>query len=225
MAIRSALVLAISSALVVGAAVAEIERQHAPHVHGLTSGNLSMDNGDLRLELEIPGMNLIGFEHAPRNEEQQAALDAALAFLRAAEWVQTDPRGNCEVASINAHTHGFGADGHYHGDHDHGHQHDHHHHDEHSHSHDTDHAHAHDHADHHENAHEHSHDHHHHDHDHSEFHVVIGMECADPQRLAWVDLRLFADFPGNERMDIDVLTETVATQARLTPGNERIDLR
>ncbi|MGY6555129.1 MAG: ZrgA family zinc uptake protein [Wenzhouxiangella sp.] len=218
MANRSVLVLAIASALVAGMAFAEIERQHAPHVHGLTTGNLSMDNGDLRLELEIPGMNLIGFEHAPRNDEQQAALDGALDFLRAAEWLQPDPRGACEVSSINAHTHGFSAEGHHHG-HDH-HADDHHH--DHGHSHDHGHdRHAHD----HDHDHGHSHDHDHHHHDHSEFHVVIGLECAQPDRLAWLDLRLFGDFPGNERMDIDVLTAAVATQARLTPGNERINLR
>lgn len=221
MATRSVVVLAISSALVAGTALAEIERQHAPHVHGLTSGNLAMDNGDLRLELKIPGINLIGFEHAPRTHEQQAALDGALAFLRAAEWVQADPNGNCAVASINAHTHGFGAEGHYHGDEHHGH--DHHH--EHAHSHDQDHEHDHGHA--HDDHHGHSHhgQDHGHDHDHAEFHVVIGLECANPDRLAWLDLRLFADFPGNERMDIDVLTATVATQARLTPHNQRIALR
>ena len=220
---RSVLVLAMSSALMAGAASAEIERQHAPHVHGVATGTLSMDNGDLRLELEIPGMNLIGFEHAPRNDEQQAALDGILAFLRTAEWVQTDPRGACELASINAHTHGFGADGHYH-EHGHGDDHDHAHdrqHDHHGHEHGHDHAHDHEHR----HDHEHSHDHHHHDHDHSEFHIVIGLECERPERLGWVDLRLFDGYPGNERMDIDVLTETLATQARLTPGNERINLR
>lgn len=51
------------------------------------------------------------------------------------------------------------------------------------------------------------------------------MECENPGRLGWIDLRLFEDFSGNERMDIDVLTETLATQLRLTPGSERISLR
>lgn len=204
---RSLLVAAISSALLAGIAVAQVERQHAPHVHGVAAGNLSIDNGNVRLELEIPGVNLIGFEHAPRTDEQQAALDGTLAFLRVGEWVQTDPRGACELASINAHTHGFGSGGHYHGDDDHAHN---------GHSHDNNHEHGHN--------HDHSHDHDH-DHEHSEFHVIVGLECEHPERLGWVDLRLFDGYPGNERMDIDVLTETLATQARLTPGNERINLR
>jgi len=208
---RSLLVLAISSALLAAAAVAQVERQHAPHVHGVATGNLSMDDGKLRLELEIPGVNLVGFEHAPRNDDQQAALDGALAFLRTADdWLHTDPRGGCEVASINAHTHGFKDD------HDHSRDHDH--------THDHEHNHGHDHSHDHDHGHDHS-DGRYHDHDHSEFHVVIGLECQNPDRLGWVDLRLFEDFPGNERMDIDVLTETLATQARLSPGAERITLR
>ncbi len=195
---RHLLAAAVAAALASGWASAEVERQHAPHVHGVATGNLSLDGPDMRLELEIPGVNLIGFEHAPRNDEQQAALDGALEYLRTADWVQADGRGGCEVASINAHTHGFSDD------HDH----------DHSHDHDHDHGHDHD----HDNG-------HYHDHDHAEFHVIIGLECDSPNNLSWVDLRLFEDFPGNERMDIDVLTDRVATQVRLAPGNERISLR
>ena len=226
---RALLAVAVSTALLSTAALAQVERQYGAHVHGVASGNLAIDGADLRLELEIPGFNLVGFEHAPRSEEQQAALDNALAFLRAADWVQADPRGGCEVASINAHTHGF-SDAQSH-DHAHDHGHDHHH--DHAHGHgsehdDHDHAHAHDHDHGHGHAAEHGAGHDHHQeagHDHSEFHIVLTMECENPGRLGWIDLRLFEDFSGNERMDIDVLTETLATQLRLTPGSERISLR
>ena len=218
---RSVLFLALSSTLIAGSALAEIERQHAPHVHGVATGNLSIDNGDLRIELEIPGVNLIGFEHEPRTDEQQAALDGALGFLRVGEWVQADPRGGCELASVNAHTHGFGSNGDYDDhDHDNGHHHDHEH--EHDHEHDDAHHHGGGDHDHHDDGH--SHDHHH-DHEHSEFHVIVGMECSHPERLRWVDLGLFDGYPGNERMEIGVLTPTVTTQANLTPSNPRIDLR
>jgi hypothetical protein len=37
-------------------------------------------------------------------------------------------------------------------------------------------------------------------------------------------VRLFDDYPANEQIQIDVLTDSLATQARLTPGNERIEL-
>ena len=185
---------AVTQALLSTAAFGQLERQHDVHVHGTATGNMAIDGRELRLELEIPGINLVGFEHAPANNDQQAALDSATDFLRSAEWLLADPRSSCEIASVSAHTHGFSDD----------HDHDHHH--------------------------EHEHEHEHHDHagdghDHSEFHVVVMMECQSVDRLGWIDLRLFDDYPANEQMQIDVLTDSLATQARLSPGNERIELK
>ena len=226
---RFILILVFTALLLAGPVPAQVERQHAAQVHGVATGKLALDGAVLRLELEIPGANLIGFEHAPRNDEQQASLDGALALLRAADWLQADPRGNCELASLNAHTHGFRDEhDHHHSGHAHGHEHGHDHHA---------HAHAHAHAHEHEHSHHHAHDHaeahgaaeqgHSHDayHGHSEFHLVVSLECANPELLGWLDLRLFEAFPGNQRMDVDVLTDTQATQARLVPGSERIRLR
>lgn len=232
-------------------AVAQLERQHSAHVHGVATGNLAQDGQSFRLELEIPGINLVGFEHAPRTEAQQESLKAVLALLNQGEWLSIDGRGRCDVERINAHTHGFAADeeGDYgdkpadHADHDHadpahGHEGDHgHHHDSHRHGHDHDHGREHEHGHSHSHAHEHEHDHddaahdhahgehdRHHDHDHAEFHIVAHIQCQQPEALRWMDLNLFADFPGNERMSIDVLTDTTIGRAELVPGGARIDL-
>ena len=193
---RYFLSVAMTAALTSSSAFAQLERQLDAHVHGTATGNLSLDRGDLRLELEIPGFNLVGFEHAPASEDQQAALDSAVAFLRAADWLTTDPRGGCEIASVAAHTHGFGETD----DHDHG--------DSHSHDH-----------------HDHNHDHHDSGNDHSEFHLVAMLECDSPERLRWIDLDLFDAYPGNEEMVVDVLTATLATQVLLRSGSERIALQ
>lgn len=191
---RQMLALAIPAVLLSGAVIAQLDRQHDAHSHGTATGNLSLDQGDLRLELEIPGINLVGFEHAPNNDEQTAALDSTERFLRSADWLAADSRGGCEIASISAHSHGFGED-------------------------DANQA------DSHEHDHDQGHDHHHDGGtEHAEFHLVVTMECATPDRLGWIDLRLFENFPGNEEMVINVLTDAVATQARLTAGNERIGL-
>ena len=219
---RTLLAVVVFSALAGASAFAQVERQHAAHVHGVATGNVALDDTDLRLELEIPGINLIGFEHAPRTDEEQAALDEALEFLRAADWLRADPEGACELASISAHTHGFSDNGaEYDREHDHEHGHEHGHEEAHDHGH---HGAGHD----HEHDHDHNHDDHHgdgHAHDHAEFHIVVHLECSSPDGLGWLDLRLFEDFPGNERMDIDVLTDAVATQVRLESGAERIRLR
>ncbi|MEE4638262.1 MAG: DUF2796 domain-containing protein [Wenzhouxiangella sp.] len=203
---KTVLCAALTQALLSTVAFGQLERQHDVHVHGTATGNMAVDGQELRLELEIPGINLVGFEHAPSSEAEQATLDSTIEFLRAAEWLVADPRGGCEIASVSAHTHGFSE-----GD-DHDHDHDH----EHEHEH--------------EHGHEHEHEHEHHDHagddahGHSEFHLVLMMECQSVDRLGWIDLRLFDDYPANELMQIDVLTDTLATQARLSPGNPRIEL-
>ncbi len=202
-------------------AVAEPIRQHAPHVHGEATGNLSLDDDALRLELTIPGVNLVGFEHPPRDEAQQTALTDTLAFLNSASWVALHDAGRCELASVNAHTHGFSeTDAAYddelsHEDHhDHAHSHDHGHpdHQDQGHAH-----HDHDHRD---------HDHHGHDHDHehAEFHLVVNWECQRPDALNWIDIDLFSGYAGNERMVIDVLTHRTASRERLQPNRIRINL-
>ena len=202
----------------VAMAPAQLERDHGAHVHGISTGNLSQDGSTLRLELEIPGVNLIGFEHPPRNQDQQRLLDETVAFLDVGEWLVTDARGGCEIDRINAHTHGFDAD---HGG-DHGHHDDH----SHDHGHRKDHGHEHDHEGRHRHDHGHhdDHGHNHHDHDHAEFHVIAYLNCETPEALRWVDIRLFDDYPGNERIAIDVLTDQVATRARLTAASQRINL-
>jgi len=169
---------------------AQLERQHDVHVHGTGTGNLSIDDNTLRLELEIPGINLVGFEHAPADEGQQAALDETVKFLRAAEWLTADPQGACEIATVSAHTHGFGA----------GEEHEHHEH------------------------HEHHEQDGHGDHGHAEFHLVVTLDCSSPERLAWVEVELFEQFPGNEEILVDVLTPAVVAQVRLDRQEARIPL-
>lgn len=204
---------------------AETLRQHGAHVHGEATGNLSLDDERLRLELTIPGVNLVGFEHPPRDESQRAALADTLAFLNAGDWVDTHPAGRCELVSANAHTHGFreAEDGEEHDEsnhHGHDHSHDYAHQDHHGHDHHHGHEHKHDHD------HDHGHDHHghDHDHDHAEFHLVISWTCQRPDALGWIDIDLFSDYPGNERMVIDVLTDRTASRERLQPNRIRINL-
>jgi hypothetical protein len=181
---------------------AQIERQHDAHVHGAAEGNLVVEESQMRLELEIPGVNLVGFEHAPRNDDQRKRLGDTLSLLERGDWLLTDPRGQCALKSVDAHTHGFGKfkqDGEAGSGHDS--------HDDHQDGHGSDHA------------------QHEHNHEHAEFHLVAVLQCQTPERLRWVDLALFDDFPGNEAIRLDVLTEQFVTRLRLHSGSERIDLR
>lgn len=51
------------------------------HVHGLAHMEMVVSGGTIRVLLTSPMDNLLGFEHAPRNEAQRAALEALRADL------------------------------------------------------------------------------------------------------------------------------------------------
>lgn len=74
--------------LVAGAApglAAEAPQRHAgAHVHGQGTLNVALDGNALAIELEAPGADIAGFEHAATSDADKAALDAAKAKLSAA---------------------------------------------------------------------------------------------------------------------------------------------
>lgn len=187
--------------------VAQIERQHGAHVHGEGSGSLAIDGEALSMVLEIPGFNIVGFEHAPNNSSQRTELDNALSILNTGQWLSLDPRGDCEIANQSATAEGFGNEAMASGA-DAGDAHDHHHHDDRSH--DQDHA--------------HSHDHDHGD-EHAQYKIEIEAVCQTIDALGWMEIDLFSSFPNNERITLNVLTQTNAFQARLTANETRIDFQ
>jgi hypothetical protein len=207
-------------------------RQHEAHVHGEATGSLSLDARTLTLSLELPAYNLIGFEHAPDDANQQAVLDRTLAHLQSLAWLNTADEGGCSPSRVEIGTPGLDGDsqhahhdGHDHDQHGHEDDHDHHHdehHDAHHEEHDHDHHHdgdSHDHSDHHAEG--------HHDHDHgghASFDVQVELDCGQVSALRWVDVDLFADYPNNQLIRVDVLTETRVMQIDLGPDRTRIDL-
>ncbi len=54
-------------------ASAPVAAEHA-HEHGVASMEVALDGRTLAINLESPLDNMVGFEHAPRNARQQAAL-------------------------------------------------------------------------------------------------------------------------------------------------------
>ncbi|ENY72629.1 hypothetical protein G114_06807 [Aeromonas diversa CDC 2478-85] len=58
---------------------------HGAHEHGHGQLNLVQDGNQLMLELTTPAADLIGFEHAPKTDDEKARMAQALARLKAAE--------------------------------------------------------------------------------------------------------------------------------------------
>ncbi|EMV2055403.1 DUF2796 domain-containing protein [Vibrio parahaemolyticus] len=114
-------------------ATAEEYRQHSAHVHGHVEFNIAQDGSDLLLEITAPGADVVGFEHAPENAEQEKTLQHAVATLEDSNALfAINPQAQCEIEEVHV-EHSLGGQHEEHEHHDHeGHDHDEHAHSEHS---------------------------------------------------------------------------------------------
>jgi hypothetical protein len=56
-------------------------RELGAHVHGHGTLNIAIEGNRVAMELEVPGMDIVGFEHAPSTDDQKAAVEKAKARL------------------------------------------------------------------------------------------------------------------------------------------------
>ncbi len=78
---RTTCVLTAALACAAFSASAEEHRQLGPHVHGHGRLNIAIEGKTVSMELEVPGMDIVGFEHEPSTADQKAALENAKAEL------------------------------------------------------------------------------------------------------------------------------------------------
>ena len=178
-----------------------------PHVHGVGTLQLVLEENSLSVELRLPAINVVGFEHAPNDAQQKAAVQNAVALLKDSGQVLILPdKAQCKIESAVVTSELLEHDD----DHDH---------DNHDEAHDDDHDHAHD---DHDGAH--GDDHADHDHAHADFDVSYGFDCRHPTALKQITLRLFQQLPRLERLDVDMVTTTGQARQRLVSGQNLITL-
>jgi hypothetical protein len=156
-----------------------VERRAADaHVHGASMLNIAIDGPLLALEFEAPGMDLVGFEHAPTTDAQHQRIDDAMAALNAPETLFGLPN-NAQCARTQTTVHGpehdaehTEAKGHEHGK---------------SHAHDT-------------KQKETEKD------THSEFHAVYQWSCKEMGALKMLTPTLFTRFPGMQTITVEYAT-------------------
>jgi uncharacterized glyoxalase superfamily protein PhnB len=61
------------------------QRHHDAHEHGAAELNLAWEGNTVTVEFESPAVNIVGFEHQPRNDAQKQSVQDALATLRNAD--------------------------------------------------------------------------------------------------------------------------------------------
>ncbi|HCE3245314.1 TPA: DUF2796 domain-containing protein [Vibrio parahaemolyticus] len=189
-------------------ATAEEYRQHSAHVHGHVEFNIAQDGSDLLLEITAPGADVVGFEHAPENAEQEKTLQHAVATLEDSNALfAINPQAQCEIEEVHVeHSLGGQHEEHEHLDHE-GHDHD-----EHAH---------HDHDGH--EGHE-GHDHSEHS-DHGEFTVQYRFHCAQVGELSHIQTDWFNQFPSTESVNVNLFTDTTQSATSLTKSNTQIAIK
>ncbi|XCN74697.1 MAG: DUF2796 domain-containing protein [Candidatus Electrothrix aestuarii] len=174
-------------------------RQLGAHVHGEAALNVAFTEKEVYMELESPAANIVGFEHAPGNAEQEQAVHKAEERLKAGEtlFVLT-PKAGCTLAAAEVEQDMSEEEHEGEEEHD-----------------------AHDDHDHEDEGHE---DEHHEHGAHSEFHAQYRFECQHPDRLKGIDVQLFSAFPGFEKLDVQMLTPKGQTALELTPKKHQLDM-
>lgn len=229
-------------ALVIGLSLtatanAEEYRQHEAHVHGHVEFNIAQDGKDLLIEITSPGADVVGFEHAPENAEQEQALKQAIAALKdTGKLFAINKQAKCVIEDIHV-SHTLSQDsheGHDHHDHE-GHDHDKHDHDGHEHDkhdHEKHSAHEHDehaHDDHHDHeGHEHHDEHEGHDHEHGghgEFTAEYRYHCDSVADLNSIDTTWFKLFPATESISVNLFTDTTQSATNLSKDNTKIAIK
>ncbi|EGQ9159877.1 zinc-binding protein [Vibrio parahaemolyticus] len=191
-------------------ATAEEYRQHSAHVHGHVEFNIAQDGSDLLLEITAPGADVVGFEHAPENAEQEKTLQHAIATLEDSNALfAINPQAQCEIEEVHV-EHSLGGQ---HEEHEH-HDHEGHDHDEHAH---------HDHDKHDHDSHE-GHDHSEHS-DHGEFTVQYRFHCAQVGELSRIQTDWFNQFPSTESVNVNLFTDTTQSATSLTKSNTQIAIK
>ena len=199
------------------AASDEQHREHEAHEHGHGTLDIVVEGEELAIELRIPAVNVVGFEHAPRDEAEREAIRKALVpFGDAASVLELPAEAECEVEEAKAEIWSMAGeddhegDGHGSGE---GHEHEKEEHDEDEHGkeeHDED-------------------EHEEHDADsggeeHSELHATYHFHCHAPGKLDRINVRVFEHLQGAEEIDVRIVTPTSQLAMELHPGETVVEL-
>jgi hypothetical protein len=193
--ITFALAALAAAALVSTAARAgEEHRELGPHVHGHGTLDIAVEKQRVQMELVVPGMDIVGFEHAASTDEQETAIEKATAELSQPLAVfKLPPAAGCSVAdakvAIEPESHHDGdddhedQDGHAGADHDH---------DEHA--------------------------------GHSQFHTTYALDCAKPAELTSIKFDYFAKFAGAQSLTVNVVTAKAQSSYEVSRDKPELNL-
>lgn len=182
--------LATIGAALIGSQACAAERELAAHQHGHGFLNIAIEGKTMWIGLEMPGADIVGFEHPARSDEDKAAIADATARLG-------DPLGlfgipaqaSCELDTVSVTPVGYAPEA-----------------DEAHHDEDEDHD-----EDHEARADEEQAS-------HAEFHAEYRMQCADLAAITSLTLTYFDVFPGAEELEVTLITDDGQSRQEVTPA-------
>lgn len=81
------------------AVAADEHRELGPHVHGHGMLNIAVEKNRVSMDLDVPGMDVVGFEHTANTPEQKATVQKAEALLaQALVLFKVPASAGCKVA-------------------------------------------------------------------------------------------------------------------------------
>ncbi len=202
----------LTSLIIVAAAVAaqparaeEEHRELGPHEHGHGTLNIAVEAKRVSMELEVPGMDIVGFEHAAESKTDKAAVETATGTLSdPLKLFKVPAAAGCKVAEANVKIEAEHEHEHEDGDHDH---------DAKGEGKDADHA------------KEEKEDHDHEEHEgHNEFHVTYALDCQKPESLTSIAFDYFKSFAGAQALTVNVVTAKAQNKYEVTRDKATLDL-
>ena len=177
-----------------------VSRSAESHTHGDAELAIVLEDGAVTIEFDSPLYNVLGFEHAPKTDAQNATLDRAKTVLGDGDALFTfNPEAECQAINDIQDISFFHTDKH--DDHE-GHD------DEHDDEHEDDHD---DHDDHDEVT-------------HRDVLLTYNYTCQNPDSLSEISVNLFELFTGLSEVDVTYLGPSVQKQVRLTASQSRVDI-
>jgi hypothetical protein len=190
----------LAAALSAPALAEEAHRELGAHVHGHGTLNIAIEDKRVSMELEAPGMDIVGFEHAATTAAQKSAVEKAKTQLASPLSVLALPAAAaCSLAT---------ADVKLESEHAHGDDHDHDAKDQHDHS-----GHDHDGKAKAKDAGGHNH-----------FHVAYTFDCSNPVELTGITFDYFKQFAGAQGLTVNVVTGKGQSKYEVSRDKPTLDL-
>ncbi len=178
----------------------DAHRELGAHVHGHGTLNIAIEDSRVSMELEVPGMDIVGFEHAATSDDQKLKVEEAKEILqRPLDIFAVPAAAGCTVVSADV---AIEAEHHHDGDDDHDH--------DAKEAKDGDH----DHADHDHEGHE----------GHNQFHANYTLECSKPGELASIGFDYFKHFAGAQGLTVNIVAAKGQSKYEVSRDKPSLDL-